>query len=322
MSEKTTIEWTVRNATQEDVDDVVELIRAVEADEQNQIETTREELEDWWKFFNLEEDTWVAVVQGPDGGEQVVGYMELLDRRDHCRLNADGYVHPEYLGLGIGTALLEKMEARAREHIPLASEGKRVYIQNGIVADSRAAMELLEGQGYTPARYFLRMEIELDQPLNAPQMPEGVRLQTYDEPPIRQVFEAMEDGFRDHWEWSPWNYEEWSDKITGAGYNPTLWFLALDENQEDEIAGGALCRMREEVGWVQQLAVRKPWRGQGLGFALLLAAFGAFYRRGVKKVGLTVDAQNPTGATRLYKRAGMQVVEQYAAYEKELRPGT
>ena len=36
---------------------------------------------------------------------------------------------------------------------------------------------------------------------------------------------------------------------------------------------------------------------------------------------LGVDASNPTGATRLYKKAGMQVDSEYVTYEKELRPG-
>ena len=55
--------------------------------------------------------------------------------------------------------------------------------------------------------------------------------------------------------------------------------------------------------------------------ALLLHSFGEFYRRGIDKVGLGVDAQNLTGATRLYERAGMHVALQHDTYEKELRPG-
>jgi hypothetical protein len=56
--------------------------------------------------------------------------------------------------------------------------------------------------------------------------------------------------------------------------------------------------------------------------ALLRHAFGAFYRRGQPKVGLGVDADSLTGATRLYERAGMRVSERIARFEKELRPGT
>jgi len=38
-------------------------------------------------------------------------------------------------------------------------------------------------------------------------------------------------------------------------------------------------------------------------------------------VGLGVDAQSLTGATRLYEKAGIRVERQYDVYEKELRPG-
>ena len=74
-------------------------------------------------------------------------------------------------------------------------------------------------------------------------------------------------------------------------------------------------------GWVDTLGVRRPWRRKGLGMALLQHSFGEFYRRGKYKVGLDVDSQNLTGATRLYERAGMHVARTYISYEKELRAG-
>jgi ribosomal protein S18 acetylase RimI-like enzyme len=55
--------------------------------------------------------------------------------------------------------------------------------------------------------------------------------------------------------------------------------------------------------------------------ALLQHSFAEFWRRGMRTIGLGVDAANPTGATRLYQRAGMQVAAEYVLYEKELRPG-
>ena len=97
-----------------------------------------------------------------------------------------------------------------------------------------------------------------------------------------------------------------------------MWFLALDG---DEVTGAVVCSQREQGGWVHDVAVRRPWRRRGLGLALLRQAFGAFYGRGTRRVELGVDAQSPTGATRLYERAGMRATHQYAAYQKELRPG-
>ena len=69
------------------------------------------------------------------------------------------------------------------------------------------------------------------------------------------------------------------------------------------------------------LAVLRAYRKQGLGLALLRHSFGEFYRRGNRAVGLGVDAQNLTGALRLYEQAGMRVCRKNNTYEKELRPG-
>jgi ribosomal protein S18 acetylase RimI-like enzyme len=40
----------------------------------------------------------------------------------------------------------------------------------------------------------------------------------------------------------------------------------------------------------------------------------------MKSVGLGVDASNQTGATRLYRKAGMNVVSEFVTFDKELRP--
>ena len=41
----------------------------------------------------------------------------------------------------------------------------------------------------------------------------------------------------------------------------------------------------------------------------------------MKTVGLGVNANNPTGATRLYQKVGMHAASEHVTYEKELRPG-
>jgi mycothiol synthase len=106
--------------------------------------------------------------------------------------------------------------------------------------------------------------------------------------------------------------------------DPALWFMALDG---DEVAGVSLCYAKShddpKLGWVGTLGVCRPWRKRGLGLVLLQHSFGELYRRGQCKVGLGVDADSLTGATRLYLKAGMQPDPKYTYYfyEKELRPG-
>jgi ribosomal protein S18 acetylase RimI-like enzyme len=66
------------------------------------------------------------------------------------------------------------------------------------------------------------------------------------------------------------------------------------------------------------LGVRRPWRGRGLGEALLRRSFAALHARGQRRIRLSVDAENPTGATRLYERAGMRVLRESATWERDL----
>jgi ribosomal protein S18 acetylase RimI-like enzyme len=58
---------------------------------------------------------------------------------------------------------------------------------------------------------------------------------------------------------------------------------------------------------------------QGLGEALLLHSFLAFRERGLTRATLGVDASSPTGATRLYERAGMSVYRDTLFLEREVR---
>ena len=123
----------------------------------------------------------------------------------------------------------------------------------------------------------------------------------------------------------PETFERWSELYLGgylAGpFDPALWFIA---EESGEPAGICLCRPEwgadRTLGWVNVVGVRRPWRRQGLGLALLLHAFGELYRRGIERVGLGVHGENPTGAPRLYERAGMVVTRRFDHYARHLGP--
>jgi ribosomal protein S18 acetylase RimI-like enzyme len=164
------------------------------------------------------------------------------------------------------------------------------------------------------------MEIKLQEAPVSINFPAGIELRSFiKDEHAAAVWQADNEAFRDHWGSHDRSYEEWSHgKFNHPNFDPALWMIAWDGN---EIAGFSQNRFRKGIGWIGTFAVRRPWRGKGLGLALLRHSFGEFYKRGTIIIGLGVDSANLTGATRLYQRAGMVVAGEYTMYEKELRAG-
>lgn len=279
---------------------------------------TAEELANAWKGegFSVERD--VFVVETRDG--RMVGSEEFYSEQDRCKFKADGCVHPEFRGLGIGTSLLEKAGERAQAEMELAESDVRVRIRSLINNKDETAHALFRAEGYSPIRYYWRMEIKLQEALPTVTFPAGIELRPFvkDQHAVA-VWQANNEAFRDHWGSHDRTYEDWSHVIFGnPNFDPTLWMIAWDGSQ---VAGFSQNRFRMGIGWIGTIGVCRPWRNTGLGLALLQHSFGEFYKRGMKTIGLGVDAQNPTGATRLYKKAGMVPASEFVTYEKELRPG-
>ena len=305
--------FVARAPTKEDFRAVADLILASDLAGFGEPDYLEEELLAEWKDLDLETDAWVMVTPG---GE-LAGYAAVEHRR-HALIYAEGYVHPRYTGRGVGTSLIRLTEARAWERASLAPPGTRVFLDNTINGRDRTARQLLEREGYDAVRHFWRMAIELEE-APEPELPEGVSIRPcVPGPEERTVFEALDEALRDHWEYRPTTFEEWERRKKRFGFDPGLWLLAV---HGEEVPGAAVCEDRSGTGWVNELAVRRPWRRRGLGLALLRRAFGEFYRRGTRKVALAVDSQSLTGATRLYERAGMRVERLYSVYRKELSTG-
>jgi mycothiol synthase len=164
------------------------------------------------------------------------------------------------------------------------------------------------------------MTISLDGNGPAVEWPDGIRVTTYDTEHEAVVHAAQQEAFADHWEHVDDPLEEWRAwLVENPAFDPSLWFVAWDG---DDVAGLSLCRVHpsgnREHGFVTILAVRRPWRRQGLGTGLLRHSFAEMRRRGMTRASLGVDAENTTGAVRLYERAGMHVERRADAYRKVL----
>jgi len=307
--------YTLRRPTLDDVGPVVELIRECELADSGSAERTEEDVSTAWRMIDLDADAWLVV---DEHGQPVAA--AALRKQHPTRMFVYPAVAPAHRRRGIGARLLALAEERARDHIPKAPAGARVALAQPVGEHNSGARALLERHGYAFVRRFWQMELDLARELPAPAWPDGIRLETYAPERGRAIFDAIEEAFQDHWNFVPQRFDEFRAwHIDRESFDGSLWFLGLDG---DEIAGASLCAVRDGVGWVNILGVRRPWRRSGLGLALLHQSFAAFRARGLPRAALGVDSENPTGATRLYERAGMFVSRHSDAYEKVLREGS
>lgn len=321
MTETTLLDLNLklRATTWADVNAVADLIYAVcEADGDVTVALSAGELEHEWKTHKFNPETDSHVIETQDG--RVIAYGEFFNHQDHAHLGADLYVHPEFKGRGLFPSMLRWIESRAREDMKLAAPDLRVFLRSSMDGKDEEARQAHEAEGYITVRFSWRMEINLEEAPPAPVFPAGIELRPFDKDAhARLVLDAENEAFSEHWGSHAAEFDEWSRRKLGRPeYDPSLWMIAWDG---DQIAGFSQNRYRMGIGWIGTLGVRKPWRKSGLGLALLRHSFGEFYKRGMKTIGLGVDASNPTGATRLYQRAGMHIVSEFITYDKELRPG-
>jgi mycothiol synthase len=292
--------FAVRGATLEDADAVAELILAAEPTEM----ISGAEVRDWWHGQELERDA--RLVIAPDGRLAAAG--DVSKRADAA--SVEGYVHPDFRGLGLGGYLVEWGERRALE-LDFAR------VRNAILSTDAPAKALLATRGYRPVRHYYRMTIAVSDDLEEPSWPDGVELRTLAAGEERELYDADREAFAEDWGRPERSFEEWWARFGGSEtFDRELTFLAWDGGR---VAGYAICAREQGGGFVNLLGVRGAWRRRGLGLALLRHSLRELRARGVDTVGLGVDASNPTGATRLYERVGMHVLFQADVYEKELR---
>jgi mycothiol synthase len=315
--------YQVRPCTLDDIEPVVALMNACALKVIGKADEVVEEILTDWQKPGLDQPANQRVVISPEG--RIIGWAEVSDS-PAVVLYIDIYVHPDHENSGIGAYLTAWCQQRARECMTNAPAKARIAMRAYTYEHDAWYRGLLEAAGMQAIRHFWQMEIMLRELPPIPQWPDDIHLQPFTESDDRKtVLEVVRAAFQDHFGYieRPFDehYEEWSH-YWDANYEPGLWMLALDREQ---IAGVVLCKPshagEEDRGWVSTLAVRREYRRRGIGQALLFAAFDVFYQRGKQRVGLGVDADSLTGATELYRRAGMHITNHYRLYEKELRAG-
>jgi ribosomal protein S18 acetylase RimI-like enzyme len=141
---------------------------------------------------------------------------------------------------------------------------------------------------------------DLDMPFPEPQWPEGIAPAPFTEADAAACHKVLQRAYGqgdgdivsslDDW---------WRSTDSDPEFDPQLVFLAKAE--DGTVAGLAICWTSS---FVKDIVVDPEFQRQGIGEALLLTAIAALKRRGHSRIGLKLQADNTSGARRLYDRLG------------------
>jgi ribosomal protein S18 acetylase RimI-like enzyme len=240
------------------------------------------------------------------------------------------FSHPDWRRRGVGTAMLSYIEEHLRnKSVELLDQGvikedTQRYFET-YTSDTETDKEiLLKKAGYEAVRFGYSMIRPFSEPINITPMPEGLEIRTVQPDQFRQVWEADQEAFRDHWgyiEGTEVDYQRW---LKDPLMDPDFWRVAWDG---DQVAGMVLNFLNEKEneeynrlrGWTEDISVRRPWRRRGLARALLTRSLQMFKDMGMDHAALGVDTENTTGALNLYESVGFVVEKRHATYWKELK---
>lgn len=271
------------------------------------------------------------VIAEVDGA--IIGYVRVEWRAQAdglYRYYIDMQLGPQYRGHGLRRAMLHWAETRIREVAAGHPTGAPKVFSMSAAPKADSLSALLESEGYRAARYYNVMVRDLTAPLPDFAMPPGLELRPVRPEHYRDIWDASDEAFRDHWGYSP-RPESYFDmwRNDPIAFTPELWQVAWDV-ATDEIAGEIQTfidreeneRLGRKRGYTETIGVRRPYRRRGLARAMIVESLRTLKTQGMTESALHVDAENISGATRLYEACGFVVEKRTTAYRKPLDEGT
>lgn len=258
-------------------------------------------------------------------GGQLVGFGQTWVPQDAP--TGDGFLywrlHPGARGDGIEGELIAWGGQRIRE----ATRGRGLDAR--LISSAREhdaySRGVLTQHGMAPIRYFYKMSRPLGEPIEDTPLPEGFTLRhVASDADIAAWVDAYNLSFIDHWNHHPRTVESHRHWLRHPSYQPERDLIAVAP--DGTVAAICFCNIDPEenarngsnAGSVHILGTRRGYRKIGLGRAILLSGLRRLRDDGVDTARLNVDAENPTGALRLYESVGFSVTYMSIAYAQEL----
>ncbi|MEX0788790.1 MAG: GNAT family N-acetyltransferase [Anaerolineales bacterium] len=294
-----------------------------EADQLDRVDT----VEDIAKFYaHLSNCDPAQDVLFAEVNDQPIGYQRVTwvteSEGDQIYMHY-GILSPAWRRRGIGRAMLHAAEARLRQ-IGSSHEITGPRLLQAFVSETEIGTNaMLRAEGYQAIRYGFQMVRPLSEPIPAGILPDGIEVRPIAPDQYRSVWLAADEAFRDEWGYSPRTDEDYRLWLEARWTQPALWRVAWDG---DQIVGMVLNYIDAEEnrvhnrsrGYTESISVRRPWRKRGIATALLLQSLALLRDMGFQEAALGVDAENPSGALRVYEGVGFRLVRKFSVYRKPL----
>jgi mycothiol synthase len=294
-------------------------------DDVNWLPTPESLAHDWLRTpgFNPVADVLIA-----ESGGLAVGLVAVDWRSRHTKVvhQVEIWVRPSSRRNGIGGMLLAWAEDHARETVTAGTGGPTDLpheVGGWGDADVDGHDQLAASRGYRVTRYGFEMRRRVDDPIPDVALPDGLEVRAVRPEDHRTIWDADVQAFRDHFEASVRTEADYDQWITAPTLDTSLWQVAW---AGDEVAGSVITSINPEeneklgvkIAWLDHISVRRPWRKRGVASALIASTLHILRERGIEIAALGVDAENPTGALRVYEAMGFARHKTGISYRKPL----
>jgi mycothiol synthase len=292
-----------------------------EADQRERTSSVEDIARDFRHLENCDpyEDFLFAEVDG-----RVIGYTRIWWSKDPSGLylyNHSAALLPEWRGKGIRNAMLRHNEQKLREMAQAHPADSPRMFQSFVMDTEKDWISVLISEGYSVYLYgFTMVRPNLE---NIPELsfPEGIELRPAKPEHYRAIMDAWNEACKDMRGIVPISDQFFKWFQESPLFDPSIWQIAW---HKEEVVGTVInfidqrenSQCNRKRGHVENISVKRHWRGRGIAKALIARSLRILRERGMTDATLGVDAENPSGALHLYRKMGFQVQKTTVIYRK------
>lgn len=271
--------------------------------------------------FDPQKDVLIAEIAG-----EVIGWAQVMRTED--QFGKGTYSHfvdllPEWYGKGIRTAMLRHNELRLREIAQAYPTDTPWAFQSKAADSEKDWISVLTSEGYNAFRYSFKMVRPSLEDIPDLPFPEGIEVRPVKPEHYQAIINAWNEAIKDMRSQIPISNEAFQVFQKLPIFDPSIWQIAWHENA---VVGTVMNYVNEQEnieykrkrGYVEGISVQRPFRGRGIAKALIARSFRILKDRGMTEAALGVDAENPSGAVRLYEKMGFRIQKKTVSYRKTM----